>query len=227
MFSYAPLLLLALSVMGIASAPLQRVRHLDTSISIEQPIKHGGVCRLSLVTQSQEIAQEQARRILIESFVQEYQQYLQPSDLDSHVTCWRPTAGLYSAEEYYSNYFDSEYHEYLSGRLLWVQAFLKDRLAGWATFEVEKNGHLYMNLLVVDPALKGQGIGAALVWALHHMEAVSPETPIHLLLRKKNLGGHIFYSKIGFHYDSSYQRADNFVDLQLLEGWTGTISQQP
>ena len=103
----------------------------------------------------------------------------------------------------------------------WVQATIDEKLVGWATFQREKSDQnaVYMNLLVVHPAYQKKGIGEQLVKSLMNLKMIPNLSEIHLLLRKKNRVGRIFYPKLGFVSDPKYKR-DNFVDVSLLEGWT-------
>ncbi len=177
---------------------------------------------LEIIHNAGEIDQQASREILINSFISEYKQYLQPQDVDSNLQFWFSQDGQPSVEKYYSDYFETEFSEFQKGHLFWVQAKVNDKLAGWATFEKEKRqpDALYMNLLIVSPLFQKIGLGGKLVHSLKKMEVLPETKAINLLLRKKNQGGQIFYSKLGFQYNSSYQRDENFVDTRLLEGWT-------
>jgi ribosomal protein S18 acetylase RimI-like enzyme len=163
-----------------------------------------------------------SRKILINSFINEYRAYMEPQDidLDTDLRFWLSSEGEPSVESYYSRYFDSEFEEFKKGHLIWVQAKLDGNLVGWATFEQESKHALYMNLLIVDPSSQKLGIGGQLATAVARKGFVPEIKTINLLLRKKNKGGHIFYSRLGFRQNLNYQRPENFVDTSLLEGWT-------
>jgi ribosomal protein S18 acetylase RimI-like enzyme len=120
---------------------------------------------------------------------------------------------------FYESYFDSELAHFQQGKLIWVQAFDRERLVGWATFELEKQEKhaVYMNLLVVDPDEQRRGIGKHLTFSIRSHD-LYPETQfIDLLIRKVNESGRRFYEKIGF-FDFQHSVQDNFVDQSLLTG---------
>ncbi len=176
---------------------------------------------IELVSKPADIDQVAASDVLVESFIGEYQKYLKPCDISAELTSWRE--GDQSVEQYYKNYFATEFADFARGDLhYWVQATVDGKLVGWATFQREKTdlNSVYMNLLVVHPHYQGKGIGTKLVFSLMNLNVLPDLHAVHLLLRRKNEGGRIFYSKLGFNADSTYHREDNFVDLELLEGWT-------
>lgn len=182
------------------------------------------VGQLRLLERPEHIQQDVARTILVESFIGEYQKYLSPNDIDSKLSSWRE--GTNSVAAYYEDYFRTEFGDFLSGKFdYWVEARIQGKLVGWATFEREKfheSVAVYMNLLVVHPEYQGLSIGSNLVMSLIKLNLIPDLVNIHLLLRRKNSGGRTFYSKLGFESDPSYERSDNFVDLNLLEALTWT-----
>lgn len=172
---------------------------------------------MQLIKSPAQINQEDSKAVLINSFVNEYKKYLTPSDIHGSLQTWDDVHG------YYDNYFHDEFRDFAEGKLhYWVQVSVDGNVAGWATFEREHTNpkDVYMNLLVVDPRYQQKGIGGQLVNALINLDEIPDLNAVHLLLRKKNQGGRLFYSKLGFNADPAYQRADNFVDLNLLEGWS-------
>lgn len=184
-------------------------------------LKGGSLLNLEAINTVAAIDKAAAREVLIDSFVTEYRQYLKPEDIDARLTSW--DEGIRSVRQYYANYFDSECYEFAKGQLdFWVEAKLGDRLVGWATFVREKGNPeaVYMNLLIVSPEDQRKGIGEQLVKSLMTLGLTKKCPSIHLLLRKANQAGRQFYSKLGFHYDASYKRDGNFVDISLLEPWT-------
>jgi ribosomal protein S18 acetylase RimI-like enzyme len=178
-------------------------------------------CIIELVKHEKQIDKDKARSVLIESFIGEYEKYLSPNDIKGSLTSWRD--GDESVRKYYEDYFKTELEDFSRGDLhYWVQATVNGKLAGWATFQREKSEEnaVYMNLLVVHPEFQNKGIGGQLVKALVNLDVIPDLNAIHLLLRKKNQGGRIFYSKLGFNSDPEYHREDNFVDMALLEALT-------
>lgn len=181
---------------------------------------------IELVATPAEIDQFQARKILVASFINEYQKpYLNisPSDIGEGLISWHGETK--SVQKYYEDYFASEFSEFANNKIdYWIQAKINGELVGWATFQKEnlEPNAIYMNLLVVSPQFQNQGIGKELVFAFKHLPAFSQIDTVHLLLRIKNQGGRTFYKKLGFFVDPKYQRPDNFVDMKLLEAWTWT-----
>ncbi len=176
---------------------------------------------LKLVANPVDINQAEARLVLVESFICEYEKYLAPSEIDDSLTSWRD--GDRSVRKYYEDYFETELRDFTRGEFqYWVQATIDEKLVGWATFQREKldQNAVYMNLLVVHPEYQGKGVGGQLVKSLDNLHEIPELSAIHLLLRRKNQGGRIFYSKLGFTSDPGYSRDDNFVNLDLLEGFT-------
>ena len=186
------------------------------------PIKgRGSVGIIELVKNPCNIDKQAASFVLVESFIGEYEKYLLPHEISDGLTSWRD--GDKSVQRYYENYFETELDDFFRGELhYWVQAKINGSLVGWATFQREKSeaNAVYMNLLVVHPEYQKMGIGEQLVRSLVNLDEIPDLNAIHLLLRKKNRGGRTFYSKLGFNPDPGYQRDDNFVDLELLEGFT-------
>gem|GEM_PF-2330320 len=168
-----------------------------------------------------QIDKESTESVLVESFIGEYEKYLSPNEVGDSLSSWRD--GEQSVKKYYEDYFKTELEDFMRGDLhYWVQASVDGKLVGWATFQREKSDQnaVYMNLLVVRPEYQNKGIGAQLVNALVNLNEIQHLNAIHILLRKKNKGGKLFYSKLGFTSDPEYQREDNFVNLDLLEGFT-------
>lgn len=180
-------------------------------------LREGSIGIMQSIKSPEHINQEESKTVLINSFIGEYKKYLSPSDIKRSLQTWD------DVRAYYDKYFHDEFRDFSEGRLhYWIQVSVDGKIAGWATFEREPKNpkEVYMNLLVVDPKYQQKGIGGQLVNALINLDEISDLNAVHLLLRKKNQGGRIFYSKLGFNADPEYQRADNFVDLNLLEGWT-------
>jgi ribosomal protein S18 acetylase RimI-like enzyme len=176
---------------------------------------------IGLVGNPDDIDKEAARSVLAASFIGEYEQYLKPADICPTATTWRE--GDHSVRVFYEDYFEKELEAFSQGRLhYWVQATISGKLVGFATFEREKSNpnEIYMNLLVVHPDYQGRSIGGQLVNSLIQLNVIPELSAVHLLLRKKNQGGRVFYSKLGFYSDPDYKRDDNFVELDLLEGLT-------
>lgn len=179
---------------------------------------------IELVASPDEIDQEGSKTILVESFLNEYQKaYLNisPSDIDASLSSWRGDNN--SVQNYYEDFFATEFTDFVSAKIdYWVQAKINGKLAGWATFKREKSAvnALYMNLLIVSPEYQSKGIGRQLVFSCLNLPEFNRVDAIHLLLRKKSQGGRTFYKKLGFFADPNYQRAENYVDMELLEGWT-------
>lgn len=172
---------------------------------------------IKLIGSAGEIEQDACRSILVDSFIGEYSQYLKPQDISKELTLWR--GGDHSVQQYYETYFAVEFDKYTAKKFeFWVCAYIDNQLVGWATFDREHDDRnaVYMDLLIVDPAHQRKGIGEQLVKSLLNLGAIPELSAVHLLLRKKNEGGRKFYQKIGFFDDPDYQRADNFVDLNLL-----------
>ncbi|HTM64655.1 MAG TPA: GNAT family N-acetyltransferase [Gammaproteobacteria bacterium] len=174
-------------------------------------------CIIKLMQSADDIDVDVAKSILVESFISEYEQYLQPHEVSKELDDWR--YGANSVQAYYERYFAQEYKKFADKKFeFWVCAYVNGELAGWATFEREKNykNEVYMDLLIVSPRYQHKGIGGHLVKSLLNLDAIPELSAVHLLLRKKNQGGKNFYDKLGFYDDQDYQRADNFVDLNLL-----------
>ena len=186
------------------------------------PIKgHDAVGVIRLIKDPNHIDKEAARSVLVESFISEYEKYLLPHEISACLTSWRD--GEKSVRKYYEDYFQTEFNDFCHEEVhYWIQATINGKLVGWATFQREKTNEneAYMNLLVVHPAYQNRGVGGQLVKSLVSLHVIPDLNAIHLLLRKKNQGGRIFYSKLGFTSDPHYKRADNFVNLNLLEGLT-------
>lgn len=189
--------------------------------SYEFNARDGRKTKIEVVTNSGDLDQNSARRILIESFISEYKKYLQPCDVDKKLKCWFVSEGQDSVEQYYSDYFDHELSDFENNNLYWIEARIDNNLVGWATFEKKKSlaNSCYMNLLIVDPVIAHSGVGSELVRAAYKLPLMKNIKSINLLLRKANEGGKVFYSKLGFKATPSFTR-DNFVDNSLLEGWT-------
>lgn len=186
------------------------------------PLKDSSLIgEIELVRNPHKIDLAASRNVLVEGFISEYQQYLSPEEISDELTSWRD--GDCSVRKYYENYFAVELKEFIDGNLhYWVQAKIEGNIVGRATFMREKidQSAVYMNTLVVLPKYQQKGIGKQLVMSLISLQENESLSAIHLLLRKKNQGGRIFYSKLGFCLDPEYHREDNFVNVDLLEGLT-------
>lgn len=178
-------------------------------------------CEIELVINPSHIDRNQARTTIVESFTVEYQKQLKPHQISSHLTSWR--TGNQSVQKYYKNYFATELEDLYYGDIhYWLQAKVAGVVVGVATFMREKKDQkaVYMNLLAVHPNFQGAGIGEHLVNGLMYLGVIPDLHAIHILIRKLNEGGKIFYKKLGFYSDPDYRRDNNFVDLELLEGMT-------
>ncbi len=207
--------------------------HMKFFLPSQQPhtftLKNGLKATLSLVKDPKQIDQDAARSVLVESFITEYEKYLQPNQISKDLTYWRD--GENSVKKYYEDYFTTEMSDFTEGKLqYWVEVKAEiiiadkvfNRLIGWATFEREKNrdNEVYMNLLIVHPDYQKQGVGAQLVHALTILKEISSLNGINILLRNLNQGGKIFYESLGFKADPEYERDNNFVDMNLLSPFT-------
>jgi GNAT superfamily N-acetyltransferase len=184
--------------------------------------RDGRPASIELIEKIDEINEVVAKKVLIDSFTTEYQSYLQPWEIRSDLKFWLSETGVPSVEQFYSDYFDSEYRTFRGGNLFWVQAKIDDSVVGWATFEREKSqiNAVYMDLLIVSPRFQRQGIGEQLIHSLIRLEVLPNLKTINLLLRKTNVGGHVFYPKLGFKFSPEYVREYNFVGMNVLEGWS-------
>ncbi|MES2344894.1 MAG: GNAT family N-acetyltransferase [Chlamydiota bacterium] len=153
----------------------------------------------------------QGKEILVRSFMAGYED-VPLSDLN-------PTfRSIGDVRRFYEAYFDSEFENFKQGNMIWIQAFEKEKLLGWATFELEDDGNAaYMNLLAVGPSFQGKGIGKHLTFSILSADLFPDIQEVRLLLRNINESGRKFYEKIGF-FDFKYAREDNFVDISLLTG---------
>lgn len=160
--------------------------------------------RISRAFTTDDIDLDQAKQILVDSFVEQYKDVPLPElnpafQSRADVTC------------FYEMYFESELQHFKHGELVWMQAFIDDHLVGWATFEIE-NDEAYMNLVAIAPAHQRKGIGKALTFSTNACK-------INLLLRNVNIGGRKFYEAIGFH-KSDFVKPGNYVDNSLLTGFS-------
>ena len=172
---------------------------------------------IAYVSSLEDLMGQEAQNLLISSFIGEYQPYLLPEEIYQGLSCWWEEEGPGSVESYYKRLFQVETDLFRQGKVWWVQAFVEDRLVGWVDFEPNPQG-LLMRMLVVDPRCQREGIGQSLVWGLHYMRRVSQSSSISLWLRKKNRGGHSFYSKLGFHPEVLQGGEED----ALLEPWRWT-----
>ena len=176
---------------------------------------------LETISNPNHLQQHEASSVLINGFISEFQKYLIPKDIDPVLTSWWD--GKNSVANYYQKCFETEFNDFLAGKIdYWIEARVAGKLAGWATFQQEKNQPkaYYMNILVVDPRYQKMSIGTNLVMSLLHLNIVPDLKTIHLLLRVKNHGGRIFYTKLGFASDPKYRREDVYVPMELLEPLT-------
>jgi ribosomal protein S18 acetylase RimI-like enzyme len=184
---------------------------LTTSLFSDQFVidKVGDTVRLIAVKTADEIILDKGKDILVRSFMKAYE--------DVPLAELNPSfKSIGDARRFYVNYFESELGHYKNCELIWVQAFIGEELVGWATFELEDNDSVYMNLLIVDPSYQSRGIGKHLVFSICAEDLYPNTQAINALLRKVNEQGRLFYEKIGFSYCPEYQREDNYVDISLL-----------
>lgn len=167
--------------------------------------------RIAVVKSVQDINEGESQDILVRSFMKTYED-VPLIDLNPR---FKSTGDV---RRFYENYFKEEFEHFKEGHLFWVQAFLNDKLVGWATFELEplEANAAYMNLLIVAPEYQGMGIGKRLTFSICSEELFPNIQAINLLIRKVNIEGYKFYYKLGF-FDFDYHR-DNFVDPSLLTG---------
>ncbi len=167
--------------------------------------------RIEVVKSAKDIDLKQSCDILVKSFMDAYED-VPLAELSAK---FKSTGDV---RRFYQDYFKEELEHFKHGNLYWVQAFVNENLAGWATFELEANeaDAAYMNLLIVSPEYQRKNVGTHLVFAIRSEELFPNVKAINLLIRKVNTQGYLFYRKLGF-FESDYQR-DNFVDPSLLTG---------
>lgn len=167
---------------------------------------------LHVVKAPQEIDIPKSQAILVKSFMHGYE--------DVPLKELNPAfESIGDVRRFYEAYFFEEFERFAHGEVFWVEAYVNDTLAGWATFELEQEEEntAYMNLLTVAPKFQGMGVGRHLTFSVLSDELYPNTQAINLLIRKVNQSGYDFYYKIGF-FDYDYQRKDNFVDINLLSG---------
>ncbi len=167
--------------------------------------------RLVVIDSWQEIDSAASQKILVKGFMKGYEnvplKMLNPN-----------FSSIGDVRRFYEAYFLEELEHFKNGELIWVEAYVDDVLAGWATFQLEAKepGAAYMNLLVVHPKYQKMGVGKALTMSICSDMLYPSIKAINLLIRKVNEAGYKFYYKLGFQ-DHDYTR-DNFVDPALLTG---------
>ena len=67
---------------------------------------------------------------------------------------------------FYEDYFYEEFNHFKKTDLIWVEAYVNEELAGWATFEMESEDGAYMNLLSVDPKFQRKSVGRYLTFSI-------------------------------------------------------------
>lgn len=169
----------------------------------------GETVRIAVVKGPAGVAAEEGKQILVASFMTAYED-VPLVDLNPE---FKSTGDV---RRFYQNYFESEFAHFKNGSLIWVQAFIGEKLVGWATFSLEENNSVYMNLLAVDPAYQKRGIGKHLVFSICSEELFPSTERINVLLRSVNLQGRKFYERLGFVDAPDYQAEENFVDNSLL-----------
>lgn len=179
---------------------------------------YNDIIRIEVVKDPEQIDKVKSSRILVSSFMNAYE--------DVPLTELSPDfKSTGDVRRFYENYFLEEFGHFKDGHLYWVQAFVNETLAGWATFEIEteEENSAYMNLLIVAPEYQKRDVGKHLVFSIRSEELFPNVQAINLLIRKINAQGYLFYQKLGF-FQFDYQRQDNFVDTSLLEGlrWIAT-----
>lgn len=172
----------------------------------------GKQLRIHPVASWQEIDIAKSQAILVRSFMSGYED-VPLVDLNPQFR------SIGDVRRFYEEYFFEEYERFKKQEVLWVEAYVDDTLAGWATFELETTepDAAYMVLLTVDPNYQGVGVGRHLTFSIRSEELYPNVLAINLLVRKVNQQGYAFYYKIGF-FDYDYKRQDNFVDTSLLTG---------
>ncbi len=173
--------------------------------------KNQNEIRISVVKSVEDIDLEKGQDILVRSFMNAYED-VPLSELNPEFKCTG------DVRRFYENYFKEELEHFKEGHLFWVQAFLNNKIVGWATFELEplEANAAYMNLLIVAPEYQRMGIGKYLTFSICSEDLFSNIQAINLLIRKVNIEGYNFYYRLGF-FEFDYHR-DDFVDPSLLTG---------
>lgn len=173
--------------------------------------KNQNEIRISVAKSVEDIDLKESQDILVRSFMDAYED-VPISELSSD---FKSTGDV---RRFYENYFKEELEHFKQGHLFWIQAFLNNKVVGWATFELERleENAAYMNLLIVAPEHQKLGIGKYLTFSICSEELFPNVQAINLLIRKINIEGYNFYYRLGF-FDFDYHR-DNFVDTSLLTG---------
>jgi len=78
-------------------------------------------------------------------------------------------------------------------------------LIGFVMLQIQRTA-AHLDLLVVNPDFRRQGIGRQLVEEALQLAAVSHATEISLEVRKSNTSAQIFYQRLGFARDGEIER---------------------
>ena len=143
--------------------------------------------RIEVVKLPEQIDLEKSSDILVKSFMDVYEDV----PLVELSTEFKSTGDV---RRFYQDYFKEELEHFKHGNLYWVQAFVNETLAGWATFELEPNevDAAYMNLLIVSPEFQKKGVGKHSLSPLDLEELFPNVREINLLIRKMNAQGICF-----------------------------------
>lgn len=101
---------------------------------------------------------------------------------------------------YYRNLIDEcDIKPFREGKLIWIRAFLENKLVGWMGLEANYRGEniTYISTFVLDPASEGKGIGEKMLSSI--IDHWLPETSeLNLVVRKINHKAQNFFQHFGF-----------------------------
>lgn len=159
---------------------------------------NNNVIKITVAWSRADIEIEKSKNILLNSFLKAYEN-IPLQQLDAEFKSRK------DLKNYYLNIFKERIQAFDAGYILWVQAYVNDELAGWATFELDllEENSGYMDILVISPQYQKMGLGKCLTFSICSNDLYPDLNAITLFVRKNNLNAILFYKNLGF-FETKY-----------------------